>query len=435
MEVIIEKTTALQTYSTYKDSGVEWLGEIPEHWEVKKLKYIFEILKRISGELGYEVLSITQTGIKIKDVNSGEGQLSMDYSKYQLVFEGDFAMNHMDLLTGYVDVSKYNGVISPDYRVFNILNSKYNKDYLLLLLQLCYKNKVFYAHGQGVSMLGRWRFPADNFNNFSFPVPTLSEQTAIANFIDDKTTKIDQAIAIKQKQIQLLKERRQILIHKVVTRGLNDKVKLKDSGVEWIGEIPEHWEVKKIKYLSRVKRGASPRPIDDPRYFNDNGIFAWVRIADVSQNNHYLINTVQTLSKLGASLSVKIYPNELFISIAGTVGKPMISKIKCCIHDGFVYFPDLKINAEFIYRIFETGQPYLGLGKHGTQLNLNTETIGSILVPLPPLKEIEKIIEKTDEIDTKFDTAISLKEQEIEKLKEYKMSLIDGVVTGKVKVC
>lgn len=144
----------IERYPAYKDSGVEWLGEIPEHWQVKKLKFIFKVQKRIAGELGHDVLSITQNGIKVKDVESGEGQLAMDYSKYQLVYKGDFAMNHMDLLTGYVDISKYDGVISPDYRVFELVGNNCSKAYLLFLFQMGYTNKIFYAFGQGVSQSG-----------------------------------------------------------------------------------------------------------------------------------------------------------------------------------------------------------------------------------------------------------------------------------------
>jgi type I restriction enzyme S subunit len=203
----------------------------------------------------------------------------------------------------------------------------------------------------------------------------------------------------------------------------------KDSGVGWLGEIPAGWDVKRIKSLSRVKRGASPRPIDNPKYFDDNGEFAWVRIADVSANEHFLVNTTQRLSKLGASLSVKIMPNELMLSIAGTVGKPMISNIKCCIHDGFVYFPDLKKSIAYIYRIFETGTPYAGLGKFGTQLNLNTETVGNISIPFPPLPEQTAIAAFLDEKTVKIDTAIAQKEKMISLLKERKQILIQNAVT------
>ena len=164
-------------YPAYKDSGVEWLGEVPGHWEVVRARWLCEIKKRIVGELGFDVLSITQNGIRIKDTESNDGQLSMDYSKYQLVEVGDFAMNHMDLLTGYVDMSPFVGVTSPDYRVFSIRdpNVCYDK-FLLYLFQNGYINKVFFPFGQGSSQLGRWRLPTEQFKDFLFPVPNIEEQ-------------------------------------------------------------------------------------------------------------------------------------------------------------------------------------------------------------------------------------------------------------------
>lgn len=210
-------TKGLNSKTKMEDSGVEWIGNIPKHWDVKRLKYVFKILKRIAGELGHDVLSITQTGIKVKDTLSGEGQLSMDYSKYQFVNEGDFAMNHMDLLTGWVDISKFNGVISPDYRVFDLIEKNSVKEYMLLLLQLCYKNKVFYAHGQGVSMLGRWRFPAEQFNNFLFPIPPNSEQKEIVEYVKKQSSKTDTIISLKEKEIAKLKEYKTSIISGAVT--------------------------------------------------------------------------------------------------------------------------------------------------------------------------------------------------------------------------
>lgn len=162
-------------------------------------------------------MSITQKGIKVKDVKSGEGQLAMDYSKYQLAYKGEFAMNHMDLLTGWVDISEHDGVISPDYRVFTLINNRNFSPYFLFVLQDCYSSKIFYAHGQGVSMLGRWRFPTENFNNFFFPIPPLTEQKAIVAFLQEQTSKIDKAILQKQEQIVKLKEYKQSLINEVVT--------------------------------------------------------------------------------------------------------------------------------------------------------------------------------------------------------------------------
>ncbi len=203
----------------------------------------------------------------------------------------------------------------------------------------------------------------------------------------------------------------------------------KDSGIEWIGEIPEHWKAKRIKLFSPVKRGASPRPIDDPKYFDENGEYAWVRIADVTASDRYLTDTTQKLSELGASLSVKRDSGDFFLSIAGSVGKPMITKIKCCIHDGFVYFPKLTINPEFLYYIFQTGLPYLGLGKLGTQLNLNTETVGNIFIPIPSDEEIEIITNYLDHKTAQIDTLIAKKEQFISLLQEERTAVINQAVT------
>ena len=141
---------SLPRYPRYKDSGVEWLGEVPSDWDVRRIRFLFQIKKRIAGAEGYDVLSITQQGIKIKDLESNDGQLSMDYSKYQFVEVGDFAMNHMDLLTGYVDVSKFNGVTSPDYRVFSLRDQNVCNDrYFLYIFQNGYKQRIFYPFGQG----------------------------------------------------------------------------------------------------------------------------------------------------------------------------------------------------------------------------------------------------------------------------------------------
>lgn len=205
--------------------------------------------------------------------------------------------------------------------------------------------------------------------------------------------------------------------------------KYKDSGVEWIGEIPEGWECRMIKRLSPVRRGASPRPIHDSKYFDNEGEFAWVRIADVSASERYLENTTQTLSELGSSLSVKRYPGDLFLSIAGTVGKPIISKIKCCIHDGFVYFPKLELNAEYLYFLFSTGLPYQGLGKWGTQLNLNTDTVGEIVIPIPSKSEMADVVAFIDRKTAEIEQLIVRKEKLITLYEEEKSAIINHAVT------
>ena len=208
----------------------------------------------------------------------------------------------------------------------------------------------------------------------------------------------------------------------------------KDSGVEWLGEVPGHWEVVQIKWLSAVRRGASPRPIDDPRYFDEDGEYGWVRIGDVTASDGFLTETTDRLSELGASLSVKLNPGDLFVSIAATVGKPCITRIKACIHDGFVYFPHLSINARWLYRVFEGGQCYVGLGKLGTQLNLNTDTIGSIYVAVPNIGEITRILDYLDTETARIDALITEAEETITLMQERRSALISACVTGKVRV-
>ncbi|HDV8889713.1 TPA: restriction endonuclease subunit S [Raoultella planticola] len=204
----------------------------------------------------------------------------------------------------------------------------------------------------------------------------------------------------------------------------------KDSGVEWLGEVPREWDVINIKYLSQVKRGASPRPIDDPKFFDDDGDYAWVRIADVTASDTYLLETTQKMSALGSSLSVKLEPNKLFLSIAGTVGKPCITAIKSCIHDGFVYFPYLRIPNKFLFYVFAGEQAYKGLGKMGTQLNLNTDTVGGIKVALPSNNDfIENIVNFLDHETAKIDNLIEKQQQLIELLKEKRQAVISHAVT------
>ena len=200
-----------------KESGVDYIGKIPTNWNVEKIGRLFEIKKRIAGTEGYDVLSITQKGIMIKDIESNDGQLASDYSKYQFVEIGDFAMNHMDLLTGWIDCSNYFGVTSPDYRVFNFIDSKNKiKEYFLYLFQSFYKEKVFFGFAQGVSDLGRMRLQREQFNSMLIPVPPYEEQKEIVNNIDIEVSKIDDLIKYREKSIEKLNEYKKSLIYEVV---------------------------------------------------------------------------------------------------------------------------------------------------------------------------------------------------------------------------
>ena len=220
------KTTVINeavTHGVHADVEMQpveanWVKEIPAHWEFNKVKQHFEIKKRIAGKEGYDVISITQQGLKVKDIASNEGQMAANYSKYQFVYPGDYAMNHMDLLTGYIGLSDFFGVTSPDYRVFSAIDvERTDLKYFLYVFQLGYKRKIFYGLGRGAANKGRWRMPAINFKNYDIPVPPIEEQREIVGYIEQETEKIDVLKKEVEKQIEYLREYRTRLISDVVT--------------------------------------------------------------------------------------------------------------------------------------------------------------------------------------------------------------------------
>ena len=211
-------TKGLDPNIEYKSVDSNWTGDIPEHWDFGTIKQHFRIQKRIAGKEGYDIISITQQGLKVKDVSSNEGQIAASYTNYQLVYPGDFAMNHMDLLTGYVGVSDKLGVTSPDYRVFSLEDvENCDPKYYLYIFQLGYKRRIFYGLGKGAASKGRWRMPAINFKNFEIPIPPIDEQREIVRYIEAQEKKINELITGIEKLIDLLKEYRTRLISDVVT--------------------------------------------------------------------------------------------------------------------------------------------------------------------------------------------------------------------------
>jgi type I restriction enzyme S subunit len=430
----------MRKYDSYKESGIYWFKEIPRHWSLLRLKDISKALSSgatpSSGNMAYyENGSINW--LNTGDLNDG---LILETSKQlnQVVFS-DYP-NLKIQKKGTLVIAMYGATIGK-MGILNI-DATTNQACCCVSLKSNFNTKFFFYqllnNKQNIISLsvgGTQPNVSQSILGFvKIPTPPFLEQTAIAQYLDTKTQAIDKKVNLLEKKIGYFKELRKSIINETVTKGLDKTVKLKDSGIDWIGQIPELWEVKRIKDLSTVKRGASPRPIDDPIYFDDQGEYSWVRISDLTKSERYLEVTKEKLSVLGASLSVKRYPNDFILSIAGTVGKPIITKIKCCIHDGFVWFPELKINAEFLYYLFSTGLPYQGLGKLGTQLNLNTETIGFISLPIPSNNEIEKIIYYLDHKTQTIDKIVGNIQNQISTLIELRKTLINDVVTGKIKV-
>lgn len=428
-----------KAYPEYKDSGVESLCTIPKMWSIKKLKYIFEIKKRIAGKIGFDVLSVTQKGIKIKDIESGEGQLSMDYSKYQRVYPGEFAMNHMDLLTGYVDISNYDGVTSPDYRVFAVRDKhSFYSRYYLYLLQDGYKQRRFFHLGQGSAHLGRWRLPTEAFNEIVYPCPSLAEQIHIASFLDHETAKIDNLIEKQQQMIELLKEKCQAVISHAVTKGLNPDVPMKDSGVEWLGEIPEHWLCTKIKYIALLT------PKKSSVNFKNNDECTFIPMEKLKRNSlvtdeSKLIRDVisgYTYFEDGDLLLAKVTPCFENKNIA--VARGLVNNIGFGSTEIYVLRPTEKIRVNYLlYRLQEDNFIRTATGAMtgaGGLKRVPSDFLLNYPIAIPPKPEMDAIVAYLNAQEVHYDLMEKNATQAVQLLQERRTALISAAVTGKIDV-
>ena len=427
-------------YPAYKDSGVEWLGEIPAHWRALALKRIGDLQAGAGfpdDEQGVQDEEIPF--FKVGDMGAPGNEREMLVHQHSVSRSTARRLRAHVFPAGTIVFAKVGAALLLNRRRLIARPSCLDNNMMGFMPDDCDATwALYWLTGLDMGRLANpGAVPSVNegqMRETPAAVPPLPEQRAIAAFLDRETARIDTLVAKKERLIALLQEQRTALITRAVTKGLDPTVPMKDSGVEWLGEIPAHWEVKKVKRLCLVRRGASPRPIEDPIYFDDEGEYAWVRIADVTASERYLEHTTQRLSPLGKSKSVALEPGELLVSIAATVGKPVITKIKCCIHDGFVYFVELHENREFLYYVFSCGEPYKGLGKLGTQLNLNTDTIGDIYLPRPSGAEQEVTAAFLDRETARIDALIATVRDAIHRLKELRTALISAAVTGKIDV-
>lgn len=423
-----------------KDSGVAWIGAVPSDYGSASIGSLFTIKKDIVGREPETVLSITQTGIRPKDLSSNEGQNASSYAHYQIVNVGDFAMNHMDLLTGWIDISKYEGVTSPDYRVFTLNDKEMSANYFLRVFQYYYTNRVFFGFGQGVATLGRWRLPAVNFKKIDVPVPPILEQQRIVTAIDENVGKVDALIANVQAQIEKLKAYKQSLITEVVTKGLDPAVPMKDSGIEWIGKIAETHTIFRLKYLldSPMQYGANE---SGDKFIEDS--VRYIRITDITadgklkndENNQYL--------PLDAADGYILKDKDvLFARSGGTVGKSFLYQEDY----GTSAFAGYLIKAECDqsallpeYLIYYSQSSLYELWKNmifiqATIQNIGANKYSNMEIPVPPIDEQATIVEYLEGKCAQIDRLIAIKQAKIEKLEQYKRSLIYEYVTGKREV-
>src|SRR5690625_841273 len=435
MESVTEKVE-LQRYPEYKDSGVEWMGEIPENWQVLPgFAFLRERNEKNTGMKESQVLSLSYGNVIVKPVEKLTGLVPESFETYQLVYPGDIIIRPTDLQNDKTSlrtgIAKDKGIITSAYLNLRVNGNNSNK-YYHYLLHAIDTNKVIYGLGTGL----RQNLSYEDFKRFQSPVPPPEEQTAIAHFLDRKTEQIDQAIEIKQKQIELLKERRQILIHKAVTRGLNPNAPLKPSGVDWIGDIPEHWQVKKLKYLCVINQNSLPEN------YPKNRSIQYVDIGSVSFENgiedceHYKFSDAPSRARRIAK------PGDTIISTVRTYLKAIDyineKKAHCIFSTGFAVLTPFKnvypkFLSSFVRSDAFTNQVQVN-SKGMSYPAINSTDLSNLIVTEPTLNEQIGIVEFINEIHAKIGKSISNTNKEITKLKEYKTTLINSAVTGKIKV-
>lgn len=420
-------------YDSYTDSGVEWLGEVPSDWSVQRLGNVFEQRKEKVSDKEYPPLSVTKNGIFPQLDNVAK---SDDGDNRKGVRDGDFVINSRSDRKGSSGVAKQDGSVS----LINIvLNPKgIDPRYCEHLLKSNGFIEEFYRYGHGI-VADLWTTRYWDMKSIMIPLPNITMQQRIANFLDKKTAEIDTAIAKKQRLIELLKEQKTILINQAVTKGLNPDVPMRDSGVDWIGEVPAHWEVRKLKHLVTFFSGGTPSK-DNVDYWSGN--IPWVSPKDMKKR--YLSSAIDGITEKALKrTTIKLLdPYCVLIVVRGMIlakkipialttvpltinqdMKAMITSVRC-LPEYLLFLLD-GLHEELSTLLEESG--------HGTK-TMPTDKLGSFSLPLPQTDEQIKIISRVKGIDVKFDHAIKLTEKQIKKLNELKQTISSEAVTGKIKL-
>lgn len=443
----------MKKYNNYKDSGIEWIGEIPEHWNTSKIKY----LTREEGSLfidgdWIESKVIVEDGIRyITTGNIKAGYYSEQGSGYITeetfielncteVFEGDLLISRLNNPIGRACIIPNLGnriVTSVDNVIFRP-DANVNKYYLLFL----FSSKEYFEHtdliSRGATMQ---RISRGMYGNIKIPLPSFDEQNRIASYLDHKTTQIETLIGKKEQFITLLQEERTVLINQAVTKGLDPKVKMKDSGIEWLGEIPEHWELSRIKYVTE-KIGSGVTPKGGAEVYETTGI-PLLRSQNVYFDGFKLDNVAYITTDIHDSMNnSKVLKGDVLLNITGgSIGRcyfvtdefedANVNQHVCIVR------PNHFILTEYLYYILssKTGQLQIDLCQTGGNREaLNFEQLKKFLFALPPIEEQTLMVSKIKKTNKIIDETVSKSLQEIELLKEYKTALISEVVTGKVDV-
>ena len=420
-------------YDKYKDSGIAWIGNIPEHWEVKKLGHLYIPRNEKVSDKDYPALSVTMQGVLLQLENVAK---TNDGDNRKLVKIGDFAINSRSDRRGSCGISKYDGSVSLINIVLTPINDM-NPVYYEWLFHSSLFSDEYYRWGHGI-VNDLWTTRWQEMKNIQIAAPPLHEQQLIATYLDQKCSEIDELITLQEEMITKLQSYKQSVITEAVTKGLDKNVPLKDSGIEWIGEIPEHWICTVFKkFLSEPMQYGANEPAEECNY-NDP---RYIRITDIKDDGTLRDHTFKSLPLEKAKEYMLTKGDLLFARSGATVGKTFLYKedYAACFAGYLIKARcnknELLPNFIFYYTLSNAYQNWKNsIFIQSTIQNIGADKYSVMPIIVPPLSEQQSIANYLDQKCSEIDELISIKQQKIEKLKDYKKSLIFECVTGKRKV-
>lgn len=423
-----------KAYPEYKDSGVEWLGKIPAQWKTVSIARLFSRNKR-TGYTEKELLSVYRDyGVIPKSSrDDNNNKPSEDLSPYQLVEPDDLVMNKMKAWQGSIAISEYEGIVSPAYFVYQpnkIFFEQAHPRYVHYLLRNPIYITQYLSRSKGIR-INQWDLDPDEFRNIELLLPSKSEQHKIFSFLDHETIRIDKLIEKQQQLIELLKEKRQAVISHAVTKGLNPDVPMKDSGIEWLGEVPEHWQVLPTKRFFKL--------INEPAEVNNNhellSVYSAIGVAprkELEQKG----NKATTTDGYWLVKEGDIIVNKL-LAWMGAIGYSNYSGVTSPAYD--ILRKTKNINPKFyhyLFRLEKTQREFKrwSRGIMEVRLRLYFDELGQINMPVPSKDEQDKIVINIEKLETLYANLEDIADTQIALLKERRSALISAAVTGKIDV-
>lgn len=423
----------MERYNEYKDSGVQWLGEIPSHWGLRRTKYVWQETDNRSEFGSEQLLSVSQyDGVREAQSDSRSESLK----GYKIVKQDELVINIMLAWLGGLGVSKHEGIVSPAYCVYKLQDAQ-NPRFLHYLYRTPIYLAEFARHSTGI-VPSRWRMYTDDFGEVLTLLPPIEEQDAMVAYLDTATAMIDEAIAQQQKMIDLLNERKQIIINNAVTKGLNPNVKMKDSGVDYIGLIPENWNVRRMASLGVFSKGGG--------ISRDNLIEEGepaILYGDIYTKYNYFAEDIKNhISKKVSLGSVEVHKNELLMTGSGEtkedIGKTIVFLGEKMYAGGdVIIFKQENNNSTFLSYALNSSYAKnfrYKESKGEIVVHIYANAIRRLYLALPNITEQNTIVEHLNSKVCIIDSEISVVSRQIDLLRERKQIIINDVVTGKVKI-